>query len=874
MDRIWTLLDASAEAVILYDPAFRFLYLNQAAEQLVGASLADLRGEVLWQRFPELPLSFQEPLMRAMRERAVVTFEAQYPLTGRWTEGRCVPINEDALPAAQEARDAVSGSPALAVYFRDVTERHEAARARAEAEGARERMAFLAEASAVLSSSLDYRVTLDTMAHIVVPELCDWCAVQMPDADGIYLEHVALAHVDPAKVMWGRELNRRYPTRIDQPYGAAQVLRTGEAVFMPEVSEETLAASAQDEEHLRIILGLGFRSAIAVPLIARGRTLGVLLLVTTGESERRLTPEDLTFAQELARRAAIAIDNADLFRQAKQEEERFRALVEATSHMVWRTGADGLIVDMPEWRTYTGQTEDEVRGYGWVEAIHPDDRARVAQVWQKAYQGRELYECDYRVRGRDSEYRWFFARGVPLFHEDGSLREYIGTWANIDAERRAELEQERQLQETRRRAEREALLNRIQQAIATRTEPEEILAVSVREMGTAMRADRCYFAEYDVPGDWARVGADWHRSDLPSLMGSYRLSTLNMDAREMFGGPNGLLYAEDLTDPNAAVFSSTASEQLRAMGLRSILGVALFEEELPVAALVIAMADTPRAWTDDEIALVRAVAEITRSAMEDARLRKREHNIAERLQAALQPAIPGRVPGLDLKAFYRPALAEATIGGDFYDVFSIEKGCFALVVADLSGKGLAAAAQVATVRHMLRALLYQHDSTIAEAVTRLNAMLVEHHLLEGFATLFVGAYDVNQRTLTYVNAGQEPGLILRRETAAVEELHPTGTVLGGFNGAAFEERSVALSPGDVLALFTDGLTEAGTSRKDLLGMPGMISVLRDSTVSAVSTAPAAEDAAEIVARMIAGVEARVTPVGIRDDACLLVGRVE
>jgi serine phosphatase RsbU (regulator of sigma subunit) len=169
-------------------------------------------------------------------------------------------------------------------------------------------------------------------------------------------------------------------------------------------------------------------------------------------------------------------------------------------------------------------------------------------------------------------------------------------------------------------------------------------------------------------------------------------------------------------------------------------------------------------------------------------LLEREHNIAELLQNALQPSLPGKVPGLDMDAAYQPALQEASIGGDFFDVFSLEKGCFALVVADLAGKGLAAASQVAMVRHMLRALLYQAQTTLAEAVTRLNDMLAEHNLLTGFATLFVGAYDVNERTLTYASCGQEPGLILRKAAGQIEELPPTGPVLGGFPGANFEER--------------------------------------------------------------------------------------
>jgi sigma-B regulation protein RsbU (phosphoserine phosphatase) len=281
---------------------------------------------------------------------------------------------------------------------------------------------------------------------------------------------------------------------------------------------------------------------------------------------------------------------------------------------------------------------------------------------------------------------------------------------------------------------------------------------------------------------------------------------------------------------------------------------AAFAQELAVRAAV--AVDNARLFQEAQAA-----------EQEVRQLLEREHNIAELLQNALQPSLPGKVPGLDMDAAYQPALQEASIGGDFFDVFSLEKGCFALVVADLAGKGLAAASQVAMVRHMLRALLYQAQTTLAEAVTRLNYMLAEHNLLTGFATLFVGAYDVNERTLTYASCGQEPGLILRKATGDVEELLPTGPVLGGFPGAHFEEYVVPLARGDVLALFTDGLTEAGPSRKDLLGVPGVTSVFRDSAQNAFS-------ADQIKARMMEGVAALATPTGIRDDVCLLIACVE
>ena len=151
---------------------------------------------------------------------------------------------------------------------------------------------------------------------------------------------------------------------------------------------------------------------------------------------------------------------------------------------------------------------------------------------------------------------------------------------------------------------------------------------------------------------------------------------------------------------------------------------------------------------------------------ERARLIERERNISQRLQSALQPDLPGTVAGMALAKYYKAALAEAGVGGDFFDVFAVEKGRSVLIVGDLSGKGLAAAAQVATVRNMLRAFVYSKPS-LAEAVTALNAVLSENNLLTGFTTLFVGIYDAGARTLQYVNCGQEPALLRRSATGRV-----------------------------------------------------------------------------------------------------------
>src|SRR5215218_7970412 len=183
---------------------------------------------------------------------------------------------------------------------------------------------FLVEAGAELSSSLDYRTTLARVARLAVPDLADWYAVDVVGENGS-LERLAVEHEDPEKVALARSLQERYAFDPDAPHGVSKVLRTGEPELMPEIPEALLEEAVPDEEMREILRELGLRSSIVVPLVAREKTLGVITLVAA-ESGRSYGREDLDLAKELARRAALAVDNARLYDEARKElVERKRA---------------------------------------------------------------------------------------------------------------------------------------------------------------------------------------------------------------------------------------------------------------------------------------------------------------------------------------------------------------------------------------------------------------------------------------------------------------------------------------------------------------------------------------------------------------------
>jgi PAS domain S-box-containing protein len=189
---------------------------------------------------------------------------------------------------------------------------------------------LLAEAGRVLAESLDYRVTLNTVAHLVAPALADWCSVLVLNADG-RLESVAVAHADPQRERFARELVTRYPNVVDTPTGASAVVRTGRSEVFTDITDDLLATIAQDETHLALLRELGMRSAMIVPMRAHGRTLGAISIIAA-ESGRRFTPRDLPAAEELARRSALAIENAELFEAASAANRAKSEFLASISH--------------------------------------------------------------------------------------------------------------------------------------------------------------------------------------------------------------------------------------------------------------------------------------------------------------------------------------------------------------------------------------------------------------------------------------------------------------------------------------------------------------------------------------------------------------
>ncbi len=297
------------------DPSYPLVYASPGVLELTGYSPEDFTGlRVAWHSLihPEDVQQVWDGIQAALTARTPFTLIYRIRTrTGeeRWVWERGVGIGESP-----------QGEQHLEGFITDITafkraERHQA---------------FLSSVSETLASSLDYE---DTLAHVVqraVPDLGEGCLLDMAEPEG-GLRRQAVAHVDPARAELAWELARSYPQALDDPGGAGAVIRTGKTELREHLSDEQLVQYAKDARHLELLRETGVTSVLTVPLRARGRTLGALTFFSC-DARRRYDAEDQLLAEDLARRAALAVDNARLYREAQLAVQLRDEFLSVASH--------------------------------------------------------------------------------------------------------------------------------------------------------------------------------------------------------------------------------------------------------------------------------------------------------------------------------------------------------------------------------------------------------------------------------------------------------------------------------------------------------------------------------------------------------------
>jgi PAS domain S-box-containing protein len=349
-------------AIFMLDPGGHVTTWNDGAERIVGYGEGEILGRHFSSFYPgeDVERGHPDDVLRAALAE------------GRYVEEGPRVRKDDsrfwASAVITTLRNRQGNLKGFSMVVHDTTERKHAD----------DVLRFLAESGATLASSLDYKTTLVNVARLAVPTLADWCAIDVMEEDGT-VERLAVEHSDPQKVTLAYELQERYPSDPESTRGVRKVLKTGEPDMMAEIPEELLDQAAMDAEHRTIMRELGLRSYMVVPMVARGRSHGAITLVSA-ESGRRYEETDLRLAEELARRAALAVDNAKLYEEAQREiserrdaeeallqsEGRYRTVVKQAAEGIFIVDIDTkLILEAnAAYRNLLGYTAQDMLGLG------------------------------------------------------------------------------------------------------------------------------------------------------------------------------------------------------------------------------------------------------------------------------------------------------------------------------------------------------------------------------------------------------------------------------------------------------------------------------------------------------------------------------
>lgn len=376
------------------------------------------------------------------------------------------------------------------------------------------------------------------------------------------------------------------------------------------------------------------------------------------------------------------------------------------------------------------------------------------------------------------------------------------------------LENSRLYEESLEREEFQTGLTRLATAASSTLEPGAVLATTCSQTQELLEADGVYIWVLHDEGD--------------KLHGT---SACGFNSRAFIGSA---LHLEQEGHPIIRAFKDKESFYLHNASTCAAL-VSIEDWECPIQSAVyqplvsagqalgvMVITDTHDPERFDETTLERAglLAQYAATALSNARAYERERKIAETLQRSLLAEIPERVGNFELAHFYTPARREATIGGDFYDFISIGGNWYDLVIGDVSGKGLQAAVVTALAKYVIRAYAAE-DPNPALVLSRANDAVFKYTSAELFITLVTCLLETTTGEVRYSSAGHEPILIYRNQDKRTEYEEPNGIASGILPEAEYTMSSLFLAPGDMLIMYTDGLTDARSPAGEFLGQEGL-----------------------------------------------------
>ncbi len=683
---------------------------------------------------------------------------------------------------------------------------------------------LLVEAGVVLATSLDLSTTMGQVAQLTVPRLADLCVIDLLDDDGS-IRDVAVAAADEEIARGLEELRAKHQLDPDGEHPVARVIRSGEPVLLGEMTSMLLSSFTQSSEHAKFMIDHGYRSAAVAPLLARERTLGAISVLRLGDGDP-YGSEDMDLVRELARRAALAIDNARLFSELRRVEQRLQAVLVNLAEAITVMDERGQMV-------FANQAAADLLG-----AVTPDEltSAQPGTVMSRFLvldeQGRELslesmpgyklfageHPEPLLVRNivrTTGEERWLMVRSSPVVDPESERIEYVvNVFENITEVKRAQLA--------------ESFMAEASRVLASSMDYAETLQ-RVARLAVPSLADWCAVDVVNDRGEIELVAA--HHADPDKLAMAQRI---DRRYRPTLEDPTGI--AEVIRSGRAQIFTDIQPdalaayahdeehlEWLRAIGPAAVIIVPMIGANRTVGAITLVSSESLRRLSSADLALGERLARRSGTAVERARLYTERSRIANILERSLLPESIPEIPKVEIQARYAPAGEMNEVGGDFYDVFAYDEGRWMLVIGDVCGKGPRAAGVTALARHTLRAAALSGQSPAKMLETLHRALRLQPGETELCTVcLVILAPEAHTARLTVALAGHLPPALIDAN-GDVRPLGEPGTLLGVIEEIDIVERDAELQGGETLLLYTDGVPEAGRAGGQM-GEQGLFSL--------------------------------------------------
>ena len=751
------------------------------------------------------------------------------------------------------------------------------ARTRRRERVARLRYSLIADVSDVVHRTLDPEVMMIEVARILSCELGDWCFVFLREGPRD-IRQVAAMHRDPERQKLAWELLRHYPLNPDREEGPAAVMRDGEPRLYRVVDARLIESISADERNRRMIEALEMTSAIVVPLTAHGRTFGAMAVAVAGPGQV-YEEGDVTLAEELADRVAAAVDNARLYERLSGTESELRrsrdelqAILDGVADAVTAQGHGSHLV-------FANQAAVESFGFDSLDELLATPATEIAARFDfftedgepfpvEDLPGRKALAGDpapdaalarFRLK-EDGHWRWMRVKALPVFGPDGEPVLAINVLEDVTEEREA-AEAQRFLAEAGR--------------ILSSSLDYDTTITNVARLAVPRVADWCGVDLLEEDGstrsvvvahvdpakvEWAKELRERYPPDPNPDRGVHKV--LRTGESEVYPHIPRELLVEAAVD----------EEHLRLIdeiGMRSVIIAPMSARGKTLGAITFVSAESGRIYDEADVLLAEELASRCGIAVDNARLYSERAHIARTLQQSLLPPELPQPPGLEIAARFRAAGEGFEVGGDFYDVFDTGSSRWAAVIGDVCGKGPEAAAVTALARYTLRATAMTEDVP-SRILATLNEAMLRQRDDRRFSTVLYACLDQRGagQTLRFSSGGHPLPLILRAGGHAGEVGTP-GTLLGIVPDPDLTDEEIALQPGDVVILYTDGVTDSAAPQR-VLEPEDLGDALRDRRLES------ADAIAEHVMQLAVGStngNGDGTTAAPRDDIAILVIKV-